>query len=401
MKFVWSHLLAYRQDKLAEYINQKKSYRGVFYVKPDERNFNKKQKKVKAAKVAAAVRAKPAGRKQVAAKGRSVAVAAAPVAVQVPLTNAEKVKAEIKEEAEMWDDLQGIFPDEQDHRDFFCVEACYKLQRLLPETAQALSAQWKLQALNVDRPLPERVNAIIRWTLMPCIGYADVVKFIEDFEKKDRGKEKKLPVNIIEAALKGTQHLTKTTTTTTTVTTITTPHKALFFFCVRNLFYTTNSLSTNYPGMTRSDEPAAPLNYLLSPKFLASDRARIAIYSISSLLPYMQANAFTKIAKMLLTGKNRNLLKITAYKELIRLLASRPTQKHIEMILHEAKRIDVHRDVRIAIAHTAFEMLNQNSESSAVIAWQILEATVSVPNAEVQVALLGLSPASAPGVTVS
>jgi hypothetical protein len=38
---------------------------------------------------------------------------------------------------------------------------------------------------------------------MPCVGYADIIKFVEEYEKKDRGREKKLPVNIIETALKG------------------------------------------------------------------------------------------------------------------------------------------------------------------------------------------------------
>lgn len=38
---------------------------------------------------------------------------------------------------------------------------------------------------------------------MPCVGYTDIIKFVEEYEKKERGKEKKLPVNIVEAALKG------------------------------------------------------------------------------------------------------------------------------------------------------------------------------------------------------
>src|SRR4051794_10630974 len=41
-------------------------------------------------------------------------------------------------------------------------------------------------------------------------------------------------------------------------------------------------------------------------------------------------------------------------------------------------------------------MLTHNSEKSADIAWQILEITATVPNAEIQVAFLGVNP---PGVS--
>lgn len=52
---------------------------------------------------------------------------------------------------------------------------------------------------------------------------------------------------------------------------------------------------------------------------------------------------------MMLTGKRRTLLKITAYKELIRLLSATPSDEHVKMILHEWNREEIHRDVRISI----------------------------------------------------
>jgi len=46
-RFVWRHLLRYRQDKLDEFINAKKSFRGVFYVKPENRSTKAKKKAAK------------------------------------------------------------------------------------------------------------------------------------------------------------------------------------------------------------------------------------------------------------------------------------------------------------------------------------------------------------------
>ncbi len=44
---------------------------------------------------------------------------------------------------------------------------------------------------------------------------------------------------------------------------------------------------------------------------------------------------------------------MTAYKEVIRLLTAQPTEPHIEMIMHEWNRAELHRDVRIVILQAA------------------------------------------------
>jgi hypothetical protein len=51
----------------------------------------------------------------------------------------------------------------------------------------------------------------------------------------------------------------------------------------------------------------------------------------------------TDIISLVLSGKRREGLKVTAYKEMIRLLASMPTSKHISMIETEWKRKELHR----------------------------------------------------------
>ena len=49
--------------------------------------------------------------------------------------------------------------------------------------------------MNENRGMPERVKSIIRWTLLPTTSYKDIVDFFND--------HKKLPINLIEALLKG------------------------------------------------------------------------------------------------------------------------------------------------------------------------------------------------------
>jgi hypothetical protein len=70
---------------------------------------------------------------------------------------------------------------------------------------------------------------------MPTINYADIVKF--------SGENSAFPVNLLEALLQG----------------------AIY-----------------------NDEPLAPLNYLLSPEFLSSDRARVAAYAVSASVKYLK-----------------------------------------------------------------------------------------------------------------
>jgi len=68
----------------------------------------------------------------------------------------------------------------------------------------------------------------------------------------------------------------------------------------------------------------------------------------------MPTGGLTRIIKMLLTGKARHLLKITSYKEILRLLIRDPTEAHLKMIKHEWDREEVHRDIRVTIIQLAF-----------------------------------------------
>ncbi len=50
----------------------------------------------------------------------------------------------------------------------------------------------------------------------------------------------------------------------------------------------------------RNDEPTAPLNFLLSPKFLGSDRSRVSVYAIAQCVPYMPSDGLTNMLSVII-----------------------------------------------------------------------------------------------------
>ncbi len=362
--FVWHHLVKYRQDLLDKYIGQKKSFRGVFFVEHDERPLIRKKliekeaegTKTKGKKGVVAV---PSRRGRAAIRGRPASRRPQPVLqhgrIAVHTENEikqtemkQRVELERKKEKEMLEEIATMEADKQDHADFFCLEACYDLRRLTPDQTRRLGEQWLVQLFNSNRPVPEQGLAARRWTLMPSVDYADIVKFLTQYEKPlkegDKVVRKGLPVSVVETLIR---------------------------------------------GVLQNDEPVAPMRFLFSPKFMGSDFAKVAVYSVNHLVPYLPEGGLTKTIKMLLTGKARNSLKVTAYKELIRLLAKTPTDQHVQMILHEWNRAELHRDVRIAILGSAFEFLASKSAKCEAAAWSIIETAVKITNVEILIALLG------------
>lgn len=70
---------------------------------------------------------------------------------------------------------------------------------------------------------------------------------------------------------------------------------------------------TNYvsgKGVMECHEPCAPLHFLLSPKFLSTDRARVASFAVSKCIPHMQSKQLTEALRLALTSTRRKLLKV-------------------------------------------------------------------------------------------
>lgn len=95
-------------------------------------------------------------------------------------------------------------------------------------------------------------------------GYYDIVEFINRHDAPTAAKH--LQVNVIEVWL-GT-------------------------------ILGTNLMQCLLRGVMRNDEPSAPLNFLFSSKFMATDRSRASMYAISQCLGYILDDGLAKMIKV-------------------------------------------------------------------------------------------------------
>jgi hypothetical protein len=348
IKFVWRYLVTRRQDLLDKYLTAD-AFRGVFYISAEERNkgpalVNRKAQRSARGRGARGGRGRAVDKRR--GRGGKSRLSRAPNRNNKKESKALTREQDAIQEEEQQDDMMKLDMVDGDHTDLFILTCCYGLMRLLPRQTLVLDKQLFAKLLNVNRSIPERVQAAIRWTLLPTTTYADVVRALETYEKATEvdGQivRKALPVNVVEALLR---------------------------------------------GVTKSDEPTAPLHFLFSPKFLNSDRSRTAIYAASTCVPHMQEGALTRTVDLMLTGKRRNLLKITTYKQIVRLLMAQPIPENLSILVREWKRKDLHRDVRITMLQLGLQLL-QNDRFGDV-AWELLDVAVTIQNTEFLAALLG------------
>ncbi|PRP78191.1 hypothetical protein PROFUN_11321 [Planoprotostelium fungivorum] len=137
IKFVWRHLIQYRQDLLDEYLQSRKSYRGVFAIE---------EKK--------------------ATRGRK----------STPTTAAEIYNQEKQKDATMLAQLV----DGQDHPDLYIIPVVYGLHKLYQDQTKTLAHAHKLRFEN-EKLVPKIRNVSTRrWTIMPCVSYPEMVSVINE-----------------------------------------------------------------------------------------------------------------------------------------------------------------------------------------------------------------------------
>jgi len=110
-------LVTRRQDLLDAYIGQESSFRGIFYVDPENRQLYAKA----ASAATAADKAKKKKKK-----------------IRRPDLQVRSLVEDREAENQMADDV--FFGD---HRDFFLLETCWGLHKLLPSQSQTIADQWK------------------------------------------------------------------------------------------------------------------------------------------------------------------------------------------------------------------------------------------------------------------
>ncbi len=139
-------------------------------------------------------------------------------------------------------------------------------------------------------------------------------------------------------------------------------------------------------ALARLDQPAASLPLLL--EHLDGERAPVAMSAASQVLRQLPvATRFSTLSELLA----RDRLKVTVRKEVVRLLATLPGARALALLRQQWDCPQLHRDVRIAVGHSARQLL-ATEESS----WEIVEAMARSPDVFVAESLLDQLPASLP-----
>ncbi|KAI8867163.1 hypothetical protein GQ42DRAFT_164982 [Ramicandelaber brevisporus] len=120
-------------------------------------------------------------------------------------------------------------------------------------------------------------------------------------------------------------------------------------------------------GLLVTDEPQAPLRFMLQPEMLDWNSGRIALFCLRRLSEFVTPQLYTRVIGGILSGdlpflndlvdsmsglmkkKKRPSLKVGINKEIIRMLAELPSKQHRFMIKREFTRWGAHRDVMLLI----------------------------------------------------
>jgi hypothetical protein len=129
------------------------------------------------------------------------------------------------------------------------------------------------------------------------------------------------------------------------------------------------------------DRPETALPILL--ENLDGDRARVAMYAVPRVAAQVSGETLSATLASLL---EREKLKVTVHKEVVRLLGTFRSARSLELLRQQWDRPQLHRDVRIAVGHAARRLLDSEK------AWELLGAMAQSPDTYVAASLLDQSP---------
>ncbi len=129
------------------------------------------------------------------------------------------------------------------------------------------------------------------------------------------------------------------------------------------------------------DRPEAALPLLL--EHLDGDRARVAMYAVPRVARLVSGDMLAATLAELL---ERERLKVTVHKEVVRLLGAFRSARSLALLHAQWERPQLHRDVRIAVGHATRQLLD------APEAWELLDAMALASDADVAASLLDQHP---------
>eukprot|EP00808_Paulinella_micropora_P023853 g81078.t1 len=398
LRFVWRFLVRYDQTALSkscDFLNPRSPLYGPFYLEPHDRGTLPSKK--------APQETPPRGRGRRRMQQR---VSYPPVNPRrnwfqtlIPADMTKQLTLETEALAEQEKEMHEDIQNRQDFENWFRLPAYYGLHRLRPAQLVNFGTALIRAALSEDRGLPDRVKAAIHYTVLPDISAADCIKLREDFRDPDweRLKAEATVLEEKKAAEEAKKELEQDTRTGKGKSKKKkTEKKESKKKAAVEKKVPVNLQEALMKGVVYNNEKAASLGYLLQPKFLSSQEARIAAYALDSCERHMLPPALEKVVRLVLTGQRRTALKVTAYKAVLRLVAKKVSAKSVAMILHEWNREELHRDVRITIIQMAISFLKTNHDFATGPAWEILYGAVRFTGKdqlEILTTLLGALPA--------
>ncbi|THV06884.1 hypothetical protein K435DRAFT_960144 [Dendrothele bispora CBS 962.96] len=129
--------------------------------------------------------------------------------------------------------------------------------------------------------------------------------------------------------------------------------------------------------LPRLDEPAAGIQFLLSPTILDGDLARTAIFGVKRSLEYVTPqDAVAMVAGTFPSERSKKHLKVTVAKELARTVCEYAALPEAQVVIRKLWDRKLHQDVRVALLQSIIPLLGSPQED---LSWYVITDAIKNP----------------------